>query len=131
MRPARTARVVDASVCSVIYFREPRYREAERLSRGVTLFAPTLLNYEMASIASRKIAENPRLRETIVGGLETFLNSGIHLLDVDYLAVVAVVEATGLTLYDASYFYLARLMELPLLTFDGELSRAARDRGLA
>ena len=126
MRPARAAKVVDASFCSVIYFREPRYREAERLSRGVDLFAPTLLNYEMASVASRKIAENPRLREIVIGGLESFLHSGIHRLDVDYLAVVEVVAATGLTLYDASYFYLARLMGLPLLTFDGQLSRVAR-----
>ena len=130
MRPARTARVVDASFCSVIYFREPRYREAERLSRGVVLFAPTLLNYEMASIAGRKIAENPRLRETVVGRLETFLHSGINRLEVDYLAVVGVVEDTGLTLYDASYLYLARVMGLPLLTFDGELSRVARNIGL-
>ena len=131
MRPARAARVVDASFCAVIYFREQRHREAERLIRGVDLFAPTLLNYEMASAAAGKIAETPRFREIIVGRLETFLNSGIHLLDVDYLAVVAAVEATGLTLYDASYFYLARAMGLPLLTFDGELLRAARDRGLA
>lgn len=131
MRPARTARVVDASFCAVIYFQEQRHREAERLTRGVDLFAPTLLNYEMASAATKKIAENPRLRETVVGRLETFLHSGINRLEVDYLAVVGVVEDTGLTLYDASYFYLARVMGLPLLTFDGELSRAARDRGLA
>lgn len=45
--------------------------------------------------------------------------------------MVEVVAATGLTLYDASYFYLARVMGLPLLTFDGELSRAARNQGLA
>ncbi len=131
MRPARAAKVVDASVCAAMYFREARYREAMRLSAGVDLFAPTLLNYEMASAASRKIAENPRIRETVVESLEAFLHTGIRLLDVDYLAVVGVVEDTGLTLYDASYLYLARVMELPLLTFDGELSGAARNRGLA
>ena len=131
MRPARAARVVDASICVAIYFREPRYREAMRLVQGVDLFAPTLLNYEMASAASQKIDGAPRQRESILAGLSNFLHSGIHRLDVDYLAVVEVVAATGLTLYDASYLYLARLMGLPLLTFDGELSRAARDRGLA
>ena len=108
-----------------------RYREAERLSRGVDLFAPTLLNYEMASAASRKIAENPRLREIIVGRLESFLHSGINRLEVVYLAVVEVVAATGLTLYDASYLYLARVMGLPLLTFDGQLSRVARNMGFS
>ena len=131
MRPVRAARVVDASFCAAMYFRERRYREALRLSQGVDLFAPTLLNYEMASAASRKITENPRLRETVVERLEAFLHTGIHRLDVDYLAVVEVVAATGLTLYDASYLYLARLMGLPLLTFDGELSRVARNMGFS
>ena len=131
MRPVRAARVVDASFCAAIYFREPRYREAMRLVQGVDLFAPTLLNYEMASAAAKKIAENPRLREIIVGRLESFLHTGIHRLDVDYLAVVDLADATGLSPYDASYLYLARLMGLPLLTFDGELSRVARNMGFS
>ena len=131
MRPVRAARVVDASFCAAIYFREPRYREAMRLVQGVDLFAPTLLNYEMASAAAQKIDESPRQRESIVDGLSNFLSAGIHRLDVDYLAVVEVVAATGLTLYDASYFYMARLMGLPLLTFDGELSRVARNMGFS
>lgn len=131
MRPVRTARVVDASICAAIYFREARYRETLRLIQGVDLFAPTLLDYEMASAAAQKIDESPRQRESVVAGLSNFLHAGINRLEVDYLAVVAVVEATGLTLYDASYFYLARVMGLPLLTFDGELSRVARNVGLA
>ena len=131
MRPVRTTSVVDASICAAIYFREPHYREASRLTYGVDLFAPTLLNYEMASAATGKIAENLRFRETFVRGLEAFLHSGINLLEVDYLAVVDLADDTGLSPYDASYLYLAQVMGLPLLTFDRQLSRIARNMGFS
>lgn len=72
MRPARAAKVVDASFSAVIYFREQRYREAERLICGVDLFAPTLLNYEMASAASRKIADPPGFGKSLLGGWSLF-----------------------------------------------------------
>lgn len=131
MRPVRTARVVDASICAAIYFREARYRETMRLIQGIDLFAPTLLNYEMASVAAQKIDESPRQRESFVAGLSNFLYAGINRLEVDYLAVVDLADDTGLSPYDASYLYLARVMGLPLLTFDRQLSRIARNMGFS
>ena len=123
-------RVVDASVLAVVFFRERRrYQEAVRLTAGSDLFEPTLVNYEMANIARNKIVNFPQQREAILESLQGFLNLNVHWVDVDYLRVVDLAATTGLTTYDASYLYVARERNIPLITFDAELQRVARNWG--
>ena len=120
------ARVVDASVFAAAYFRERRWSEAYLLIAGDGLVAPTLLNYEMANIAGKKIERFPQRREFISESFQTFLRLNVHLRDVDYWQVVDLAALTGLTAYDASYLYVARELNLPLITFDTQLARVAR-----
>ena len=120
------ARVVDASVFAAASFREPRQREAERIIAAGGLFAPTLVKYEMANIARKKIELLPQRREFIVTALQRFLNLNIDLREVDCQRVVELATLTGLTAYDASYLFVARELGMPLLTFDRQLARVAR-----
>ena len=119
-------RVVDASVFAASHFREPRQREAERIIAGGGLFAPTLVKYEMANIACKKIELSPQRREFIATALQAFLNLHIDLREVDCQRVVELATLTGLTAYDASYLFVARELGMPLLTFDRQLARVAR-----
>lgn len=119
-------RVVDASVLGATFFIDYRYREAERLIADADLFAPTLLNYEMANIAVKRIELFPQRQELILESLQTFLRLNVQLRDVDYRQVVDLAALTGLTAYDASYLYVARELGLPLITFDMQLARVAR-----
>ena len=120
------ARVVDASVFAAAYFQEPRQREAERIIAAGGLFAPTLVKYEMANIARKKIELSPQRQGFIATALQAFLRLNIDLQDVDYRRVVELATLTGLTAYDASYLFVARELGMPLLTFDGQLARVAR-----
>lgn len=120
------ARVVDASVLGALFFREERYQEAMRLASGNDWFAPTLLRYEMANIAVKKISDAPQQRETLVESLQRFLRLNIDFREVDFRQVVELATLTGLTAYDASYLFVARELGMPLLTFDAQLARVAR-----
>ena len=122
-------RVVDASVFAAAYFRERRRSEAERLIAGGGLVAPTLLNYELANIAGKKLEAAPQRQEFILESLQTFLRLNVQLRDVDYRQVVELATLTGLTAYDASYLYVARELNLTLITFDMQLARVARILG--
>lgn len=119
-------RVVDASVFAAASFHEPRQREAERLIAGGGLFAPTLLRYEMANIACKRIERFPQQGEIIANSLQEFLTLNIALREVDCQRVVELATLTGLTAYDASYLFVARELGMPLLTFDAQLARVAR-----
>ena len=119
--------VVDASVFAAAYFRESREPEARRLIAGQDMVAPTLVNYEMASIARSKLAADPQMRMLVSNGLREFLQFNIQRLDVDFPQVVDLSLLTGLSTYDASYLYLARQLNLPLITFDRQLATVARN----
>ena len=115
-------KVVDASVIAAIAFQESRTLEAEAILEGSDLVAPLLLGFELANIARNKALRDPHRLEGIKEGLLEALE--IQWKEVDQLAVLELALRTGLTTYDASYLYLARRLDLPLVTFDHQLQVA-------
>jgi predicted nucleic acid-binding protein len=53
---------------------------------------------------------------------------GIELVTVEHDHVIPVAEQFGLTTYDASYLWLARLLGAELVTLDRQLDRATQVR---
>lgn len=121
------ARVVDASVLAALAFGEVRAREArEELKKG-RLYAPRLMGYELAHVAVKKIAKQPKEKENILKALNLALRLEIQWVDVDLSAVAKLAVGKGLTAYDASYLYVSASLGIPLLTFDEKLlSRSVR-----
>ncbi len=123
------ARVVDASVVAAWCYDEPRSQEAAALIERSDLYAPSLLAYELASIARRKATVYPQKLGALTEALQTALALPIRWVEVDHAAVLRLALDADLTVYDASYLYLARLLGASLATFDQRLARAARNVG--
>jgi predicted nucleic acid-binding protein len=118
------AKVVDASVLGALLFGEHRAQEAFSLLQGADLYAPTLLHYELASIARKKSLRYPRQREKLMAALRLGLSLDLHSVEVDHEVALRLALETGLTTYDASYLMLARSLGVPLVTFDERLRQA-------
>lgn len=124
------ARIVDASVVAARFFIEPRSTEAENLLRGHTLFAPDILRYELASVALHKLNLSNAANQTIRDNLNDALRLPIRLIRVSAQQILTVAVEAELTIYDASYLFLARRLKCPLATFDRKLARAAERESL-
>lgn len=120
------AKVVDASVLGALIFGEPRAEEAFSLVKGVELYTPPLLAYELTSVAHKKALRNLQLQEKIFEALEIGLSLDINWTEVEHPEVLRLALDTGLTTYDASYLYLARTLGIPLATFDERLAAWAK-----
>ena len=72
-------------------------------------FAPTILQFEMANVAWKKIRRQPAAGVALLTQLRSVMDqaSGIQWTDVNVTDIVLVAQATGLTPYDASYLWLA------------------------
>lgn len=116
--------VADASVLGSLFFGEPRAEQAEKLLRGVELFEPSILQYELASVARKKIIKYPSQRPAIMQALRLGLSMDMRLVEVDQAAAVELALEKGLTTYDAAYLWVARLCGAPLITFDERLRAA-------
>ena len=110
-------------------FGEPRAHEAAAIMEGSDLYAPSLLAYELASIARRKARAYPQELDVLTEALQTALALPIRWIEVDHVAVLRLALDVNLTTYDASYLYLARALGTPLATFDQRLALAARNVG--
>ncbi len=126
-RTAMPAKVVDASVLGALIFGEPKAEEALALLKGADLYAPPLFAYETTSVAYKEATKYPNLRGKIFEALEVGLSMGINFTEVDHMGVLEMALSTGLTTYDASYLYLARSLNIPLVTFDEKLARFMRE----
>lgn len=119
-------KVADASALGAALFLEPRAEEARLLLRGSDLDEPTLLAFELVSVAIKKILRDLEPEHVIVRQLNAVFDLDIIWIEVDAVDVLRLALKAGLTAYDASYLQVARIMNLPLVTFDKELEEAAR-----
>ena len=117
-------KVIDTSALAAIVFNEPASAEIADLIRGCELVAPELLTYEMANVCLVKIRRRSAPRELLLAAL-AMPGLRVETVTVDHRALVPLAEATGLTIYDASYLWLARELGADLVTLDRELAAVA------
>jgi predicted nucleic acid-binding protein len=116
--------VVDASALAAALFEEAEAAEVEEQLVDAQVFAPTLLKFELASVARKKIRSRPADATRILTALNKVLDPrrGIDWRDVDQAGVVLISHETGLSTYDASYLWLAGWLGADLVTLDRRLA---------
>jgi predicted nucleic acid-binding protein len=119
-----TAKVVDASALAAVLFSEPEFEKTLARLDGMTLFAPSLLPYEIANVCAKKTKLHPANAALFLGALTRFASMTIDLRDVDARDIFQIVQKSGLSAYDASYLWLARELGVELVTLDGDLDKA-------
>jgi predicted nucleic acid-binding protein len=123
---ATLVKIVDASALAALLFGEPGgARLASRLA-GASLAAPALLPFEVANVCLVKMRRHPESRDRLSAAFALLPRLSINIVAVDHGAVLSLAEATGLTVYDASYLWLARELDGELVTLDKRLDAAAR-----
>jgi predicted nucleic acid-binding protein len=80
----------------------------------------------LTHIAQKKSLTHPERRTFFDQALIECLDMDLRLVEPDHKSVLRLALDTGLASYDACYLYIARMLGVPLLTFDERLKRAAR-----
>jgi predicted nucleic acid-binding protein len=117
--------VVDCSTLAGLVFQEEWQPQAADRLRGKALHAPTLLPFEIASVAAKK--QKAGRADIAADGLQMFAQMDIELHPVEPSAILALATRYRLSTYDAAYLWLAADLKAPLATFDEKLAIAAQD----
>jgi predicted nucleic acid-binding protein len=118
--------VVDASAIAAVIFDELTREAITSRLLDATLYAPALLPFEVANVALKKIRNRPAERGALLAAHDKLALFGISYWQVDLGDAIALAEGAALTLYDASYLWLARELDLELVTLDIQLEKAAK-----
>jgi len=121
--------VADASALAAVTFREPGVEAVALRLLGAEVFAPRLLQFEMASVAWKRMRRQPGDALATLTLLQAALGEGSHIqwMDVNITDVALIAQATGLTPYDASYLWLAASLGADLVTLDKRLQAASAE----
>jgi len=120
--------VPDASALAAVIFGEPGADVVEAQLADAELFAPTLLQFELANVAWKKARKDPASGVAILTALRAALDDGgITWVDVNITDTVLVGQAEDITPYDASYVWLAGTLGADLVTLDGKLHDAGTE----
>jgi predicted nucleic acid-binding protein len=116
--------VVDASTLAALLFGETEAAQVARRLGASRLFAPALLDFELANICLTKLRRYPQQRAALLEGFGLRERMAIEIVAVDQREVVAAAETAGLTVYDASYLWLAQRLGAGLITLNRKLAAA-------
>jgi len=119
-------KVVDASALAAILFNEPDAGRVVSRLAGDALAAPRLISFEVASACLKKMRAHRSESELLLAAFGLIDRLDIEMTSVDLADVIVLAQDTGLTVYDASYLWLARLLKCELVTLDKRLASAAK-----
>ncbi len=120
-------KVIDASVIGAMIFAEPDQNIAQAMLTGAAdLYAPLLIDFEVANIALKKIRSQPSESDRIMSLYANYFDFSIAKPDIDFNAAILLAHQEKLSLYDASYLWLALDRNIDLITLDGKLNKAYR-----
>ena len=135
-----TAFVLDASVTAAWLLPDEASEHTRRLYAKIRRDevepqAPNLWQWECANILANGVRHG-RIPASAIEGLWSVLEAVRHRVDLHELAPaqhkasLGIAMDSGLSAYDAGYVWLARSLNLPLLTFDRKLMDAATACGV-
>ncbi len=117
--------VADCSALAALIFEEPAGEAAAAMLIDRALHAPTLLPYELASVALKKQRAGAA-QDWVDAALQTYAEQRIDLHPVPPDAAARLAARYALSAYDAAYLWLAAALKAPLATFDRKLADAAQ-----
>lgn len=115
--------VVDASAIAAVLFSEPSADDIVERLGSAQLAAPSLLPYEIVSVAGGKVRRGEVPTDTAMTALAAFGRMRILLHEPDLSEVFRLTVRTRLTAYDAAYLHLAQSLSVELVTLDHKLAR--------
>ena len=91
--------------------------------RGASLHAPGVLEFEVASACLKKTLASGSERSALLEAFSLLDAVSIALERVNLAEAIVLANRTKLSLYDASYLWLARALNAKLVTLDHKLAR--------
>jgi predicted nucleic acid-binding protein len=122
-------KVIDASALAALLFGEPEGEAVAKLLGDAELVAPSLLGFELANVCLIKTRRHPEQQAALIAAYQLHRRLGIKEIAVDHEGVLALAVLTKLTAYDASYLWLARKLQVDLVTLDKQLAKVEASMG--
>jgi predicted nucleic acid-binding protein len=123
--------LLDASAIMAVIADEPESETVINHTRNAIIVSPNIVSFEIANgltkMMKRRIIDT---KEKMIALIRNFQMIPIKLMGVDLEKSLEIAWDYKIYVYDAIYLEIAKRLDLPLLTFDGGMTRIGKELGI-
>jgi predicted nucleic acid-binding protein len=122
--------MVDACAIMAVIVKEPERDLVIELTKDSVIVSPDMVSYEIANALSKMMKKKVIEKERMLNAFDYFRRIPVKTIGIDFEKALEITWNYKIYAYDACYLEAAKRLNLPLLTFDGNMARIGRELGI-
>jgi predicted nucleic acid-binding protein len=122
--------ILDASAIMAVIIKEPEREWVIQLTKGAVIVSPNMVSYEIANGLTKMIKKKVIEKERMINAYKYFEKIPIKTIESNVKRALEIAWEYKIYAYDACYLESASRLKLPLLTFDGAMTRIGKELGV-
>jgi len=121
---------MDACAIMAVIVKEPERDLVIQLTRNAVMVSPDMVSYEIANALTKMMKKKIIEKERMIDAFNYFKKIPIKTIEIDIEKALEIAWNYKIYAYDACYLESAKRLNLPLLTFDGNMIKVGKEIGI-
>ena len=121
---------MDACAIMAVIIKEPERDLIIQLTKNAVMVSPDMVSYEIANALTKMMKKKVIEKEQMINAFNYFRQIPIKRVEIDIKKALQIAWKYKIYAYDACYLEAAKRLILPLLTFDNNMIRIAKELGI-
>ena len=122
--------ILDACAIVAVIVKEPERDSVIELTKDAMLVSPNMVSFEIANALTKMMKKKIIEKERMVNAFNYFKRIPIKNVEIDFENAFEIAWNHKIYAYDACYLEAAKRLNLPLLTFDSNMLKIAKELGI-
>jgi predicted nucleic acid-binding protein len=123
--------LMDACAIMAVIVKEPERDLIIQLTQNAIMVSPDMVSYEIANALTKMIKKKVIEKERMINAYNYFKKIPIKTIAIDVERALEIAWEYKIYAYDACYLESAKRLNLPLLTFDANMIKVAKELGIS
>jgi predicted nucleic acid-binding protein len=122
--------ILDACAIMAVIVKEPERDLIIQLTQNAVMVSPDMVSYEIANALTKMMKKKIIEKERLINAFNYFKKIPIKTIEIDIEKALEIAWNYKMYAYDACYLESAKRLNLPLLTFDGNMIKVGKELGI-
>jgi predicted nucleic acid-binding protein len=122
--------MLDACAIMAVIVKEPERDLIIQLTQNAAMVSPDMVSYEIANALTKMMKKKIIEKERMINAYNYFIKIPIKTIEIDIERALEIAWDNKIYAYDACYLESAKRLNLPLLTFDSNMTRVGKELGI-
>ena len=118
---------MDACAIMAVIVKEPERDLVIKLTQGAVMVSPNMVSYEIANALTKMMKKKVIEKERMINAYNYFTKIPVKTIEIDIEKALEIAWDYKIYAYDACYLEAAKRLNLPLLTFDGNMIKVGKE----